>query len=135
MVQRAKDPVASASEKVNAALVHLKSEDRRRVLDASYALWVGLGTSPTGQALSTSVSSPTVPAASGGLAGGAVPQPEVFMDGRGPQSGVERVACLAYYLTRFRNKPKFKTKDIEDLNSEAHQSPILNARVVVDNAT
>lgn len=57
------------------------------------------------------------------------------MDEKAPKSGVERIACLAYYLTRYRTKTKFKTKDLEDLNSEAHQSKIPNAGVVADNAT
>ncbi len=136
MARRTKDPVALASEKINSALAPLKPDDRRRVLDASYALWGTLGMSPPRQGLGAGAGALPVPVPGGVLAtGGNVPQPEDFMDEKQPRSGVERMACLAYYLTRYRNKAKFKTKDLEDLNSEAHQGRIANARIIADNAT
>src|SRR5262249_48868523 len=58
------------------------------------------------------IAPPTVtPAAGagGGQAGaplvppGAVPTPEQFLSQKRAQLDVERVTCLAYYLTRFRN--------------------------------
>jgi len=47
---------------------------------------------------------------------------------------VERVACLAYYLTHYRSIPEFKTLDISKLNTEAAQPKFSNASVPVDNA-
>ena len=52
-----------------------------------------------------------------------------------PQTDVERVACLAYYLTHYRDIPHFKTSDITTLNTEAAQRKFSNAAVAVDNAT
>lgn len=130
-VAQGKDSVAAAAEKVNSALAPLKPEERRRVLDSAYALWGGSGPAPTPGTGPGPVPAP-LPVAAGG---GAAPSPGDFMDRKAPRTGVERIACLGYYLTRYRNKPKLKTKDLEDLNSEARQPPIPNAPVVADNAT
>jgi len=48
---------------------------------------------------------------------------------------VEKVACLAYYLTHYRDTPYFKTLDISKLNTEAAQVKFSNAAVAVENAT
>jgi hypothetical protein len=42
-----------------------------------------------------------------------------FMKAKRPQSDLERVACLAFYLTHMRKMPHFKTHDVEKLNVEA----------------
>jgi hypothetical protein len=52
-----------------------------------------------------------------------------------PKTDVERVACLAYYLTHYRDTPHFKTLDISKLNTEAAQVKFSNPTVAVDNAT
>src|SRR2546422_588109 len=44
--------------------------------------------------------------------------PKIFMASKKPQSSPERVACLAYYLTKYRNVAMFKTVDISKLNGE-----------------
>lgn len=51
-----------------------------------------------------------------------------------PQTDVERIACLAYYLTHYRDMPHFKTVDLSALNTEAAQPKFGNASVAVDNA-
>ena len=51
-----------------------------------------------------------------------------------PRTDVERVACLAYYLTHYANTPHFKTVDISRLNTEAAQIKFSNPTVSVDNA-
>lgn len=61
--------------------------------------------------------------------------PKDFIRDKVPQSDVERIACLAYYLTHYRNIPHFKTLDISTLNTEAAQPKLSNASVAVDNAT
>jgi hypothetical protein len=48
---------------------------------------------------------------------------------------VEKVACLAYYLTHYRDTPHFKTLDISKLNTEAALIKLSNPAVSVDNAT
>ena len=61
--------------------------------------------------------------------------PKEFVLQKQPRTDVERVACLAFYLTHYRNMPHFKTIDISKLNTEAAQSKMSNAAVAVDNAT
>ncbi len=60
--------------------------------------------------------------------------PKEFLRDKEPGTDVERVACLAYYLTHYRDTPHFKTVDISSLNVEAAQPKFSNASVAVDNA-
>jgi hypothetical protein len=52
-----------------------------------------------------------------------------------PRTDVERVACLAFYLTHYADTPHFKTLDLSRLNTEAAQPKFSNAAVSVENAT
>jgi hypothetical protein len=61
--------------------------------------------------------------------------PKEFMRDKRPNSDVERVACLAYYLAHYKDAPFFKTLDISSLNTEAAQPKFSNASVAVENAT
>jgi hypothetical protein len=61
--------------------------------------------------------------------------PKEFIMEKHPQTDVERVACLAYYLSHFRDIPHFKTIDISKLNTEAAQRKFANAAKTVDNAS
>ena len=61
--------------------------------------------------------------------------PKEFLFRKQPKTGVERVACLAYYLTHYRDTPHFKTIDISRLNTEAAQLKFSNAAHAVANAT
>jgi hypothetical protein len=61
--------------------------------------------------------------------------PKDFMSQKTPQTDVDRVACLAYYLTHFRNTRHFKTTDISLLNTEAAQMKLSNTAYAVINAT
>ena len=56
------------------------------------------------------------------------------MRDKAPQSNLERAACLAYYLTHYRDTPYFKTLDISALNTEAAQPKFSNASVAVEDA-
>ena len=47
--------------------------------------------------------------------------PKEFLLEKKPSTDVERVACLAYYLTHYRSTPHFKTLDLSKLNTEAAQ--------------
>ena len=61
--------------------------------------------------------------------------PKDFIFQKQPATDIERVACLAYYLTHFRSVPHFKTADINKLNTEAAQPRFSNASYAVSNAT
>ncbi len=61
--------------------------------------------------------------------------PKEFLVKKEPRTDVERVACLAYYLTQYKDQPHFKTLDISKLNTEAAQVKFANAANVVNNAT
>jgi hypothetical protein len=52
-----------------------------------------------------------------------------------PHTDVERVACLAYYLTHYNSQPHFKTVDVSRLNTEAAQIKFSNPAFAVVNAT
>jgi len=62
------------------------------------------------------------------------PSPKAFLLEKQPQTDVERVACLAFYLAHFRDMPHFKTVDISKLNSEAAQLKLSNTAYAVSNA-
>lgn len=62
-----------------------------------------------------------------------VPTPRDFISSKKPQSATERVACLAHYLTHYRDTPHFKTADIVALNVEAARHKFGNAPRDVDN--
>lgn len=60
--------------------------------------------------------------------------PKQFMLEKQPRTDVERLACLAYYLTHYRDTPQFKTIDLSKLNTEAAQRKFSNATVTAKNA-
>lgn len=63
-----------------------------------------------------------------------LPSPKEFLREKGPQSDVERLACLAYYLTHYRDTPEFKTLDLSKLNTEAAQQKFSNPSKSAGNA-
>jgi hypothetical protein len=60
--------------------------------------------------------------------------PKEFLIEKQPRTDVERIACLAFYLTRYRDTPHFKTLDISKLNTEAAQPKFSNAANATNNA-
>lgn len=61
--------------------------------------------------------------------------PKEFLRDKSPKTDIERIACLAYYLTHYRDTNHFKTVDLSTLNTEAAQPKLSNPAVAVDNAT
>jgi hypothetical protein len=60
--------------------------------------------------------------------------PKQFLFQKQPKTDIERVACLAYYLTHYRATTHFKTIDISQLNTEAAQVKFSNTAYAVVNA-
>jgi hypothetical protein len=63
------------------------------------------------------------------------PKPKQFLGEKQPRTDVERVACLAFYLTHYRDMPEFTTLDISKLNTEAAQRKLSNAAAALNNAS
>jgi hypothetical protein len=61
--------------------------------------------------------------------------PKTFLKEKRPITDVQRIACLAFYLTHGKNTPHFKTRDLTMLNTEAAGDKIGNATQAVKNAT
>lgn len=61
--------------------------------------------------------------------------PKDFLRDKAPKTAIERIICLGYYLTHYRDTPHFKTVDLSGLNTEAAQPKLSNPAVAVDNAT
>jgi hypothetical protein len=60
--------------------------------------------------------------------------PKEFLMEKKPSTDIERITCLAYYLTHNRNVREFKTEDLTGLNSEAQQIRFSNPSATARNA-
>lgn len=60
--------------------------------------------------------------------------PKQFLFEKRPQTDIERVTCLAFYATHYREMQHFKTLDLSKLNTEAAQIKLSNPNAAVDNA-
>jgi len=60
--------------------------------------------------------------------------PKDFLLQKDPKTNVERVACLAYYLTRYRDMKHFRTLDLSKINTEAAQPKFANTTYSLTNA-
>jgi hypothetical protein len=130
-----------ALQAIIAALRNLDQEARYRILESS-ATFLGIspvlsrgrdilgGPSTTGVA-GPSRSSPTFRAPFSEDTSMSVKD---FMMEKAPKTDVERVACLAYYLTHYKATPHFKTLDISQLNTDAAQPKFSNTGYSVNNA-
>lgn len=127
---------AAVLQRIIQELTPLAGESRHRILD-TVCTFFSVGRSADRGHVSSHDSSRT-PAASPStfrFSEGAAPSPKDFIRAKDPKTDVERVACLAYYLTHHRGTPHFKTKDISDLNTEAAQRRFSNTAFAVVNAT
>lgn len=128
--------MATVLAKVIADLGDLSSEEQQKLLE-TVATFFGLQVMPQGPAQTKGIKASTsvLPAPGGGFSEYRDLSPKEFIMQKQPRTDVERVACLAFYLTNYRNTPHFKTIDISKLNTDAAQSKLSNAHVAVDNAT
>jgi len=124
------DTLASALTQVLEILRRLEPEGRRRVIE-TVATFFQLAR-PLGQhPLEDSARSQS----SVSFSEDRSLSPKEFLLEKDAKTDVEKVACLAYYLTHYRGTPHFKTIDISKLNTEAAQIKFSNAAVAVNNAS
>ena len=60
--------------------------------------------------------------------------PKEFVAEKDPRTSIGRIACLAFYLTHYRDKRHFQTLDLSRLNTEAAQQKFTNATQTVKDA-
>lgn len=60
--------------------------------------------------------------------------PKEFLIEKRPRTDVERMACLAFYLTHYEDMQHFKTLDLSKLNTRAAQPKFTNSAQVAKNA-
>ena len=87
------------------------------------------GGAPTGGGSSL----PAGATVSGGVSDGQTPKQ--FLKLKMPKTDVQRIACLAHFLTQARSQSHFKTADLTKLNTEAGGTPFSNASLAVSNAS
>lgn len=119
------------------ALDHFDDESRLRLV-ASVLTFYGLRQHGVQATEPSPIAGPFSAALPGNSAGSfsedRTISPKEFLAQKRPETDIERAACLAYYLTHFRNTPQFKTLEISKLNTEAAQVKFSNAAYAVDNA-
>ena len=122
----------NAFNQIVSVLATLSSEAKERVIRAALT-FLGWGDrfGYTAEALSIGDS---VEGVRGSYSEDRTLSPKEFMLEKKPLTDVERVACLAYYLTHYRDTPHFKTLDLSKLNTEAAQVKFSNAAKAVNNA-
>jgi hypothetical protein len=119
---------------VTRLLEPLSDEDRAHVL-STIATWFRLPMSrPLATIHSTPLPSSVAISTDERFQGREEVSPKQFIGEKDPRTESERMACLAYYLTHFRDTPQFATNDLSRLNTEAAQRKFSNAAVTASNA-
>ena len=134
-----KSSPAEALKAVIETLDSLEASEKQWVLQSAANLWsVTLASGAPGAAAGSG--SGGVGGAAANLGSGANGQqvvnpqdPKSFIKLKNPQSETQRVTCLAYFLSNFRNTPAFKAKEIIALNTES-RGPAFNVPRAVNNA-
>ena len=125
----------TAFQQLADAVLPLKQELRERA-HAMLGAFLGVVT-PTGSPAEAGVSRPAGHRSPPPIriAPREPPSPKDFLFQKQPNTELERVACLAYYLAHYRDTKHFKTLDISKLNTEAAQRKFANPASTVNNAT
>lgn len=125
-------------QKVLSALQNLQPDARKRLLQ-TVATFFGIESIKSSRIIATEARliEPTYRSDKGlsSFSEDRAISPKEFLLEKQPRTDVERVACLAFYLTHYRDIPHFKTVDISKLNTEAAQRKFSNPSIAVDNAT
>src|SRR4051812_39926413 len=131
----AANPEFEALNRIIGALQPLDDEARRRIIDSAVTFLGIRGQFSSGSrhsAPSSSVSETSV--ANPPFSENTQMSSKEFLLEKQPRTDVERIACLAYYLTHYRGTPHFKTIDLSLLNTEAAQPKFANAANSANNA-
>lgn len=124
-----------AFQSIVAALNPLSDEARRKLLESAATLLGVVRTSAPRPLTDSSLSvAPIGRSTAAPFSANTEMSPKEFLFEKRPQTDVERIACLAYYLTHYREEPHFKTKDLSLLNTQAAQPKFSNATVSSNNA-
>jgi len=124
-----------ALQAVIAALRNLDHEARNRILDSA-ATFLGIARIPS-RTVATDFSSSALSGSSSQrspYSQDTAMSPKDFLAEKAPKTDVERIACLAYYLTHYRSTPHFKTLELSLLNTEAAQAKFSNTAYAANNA-
>ena len=135
MTDNTKNALLSAFNSILSVLSDFDEKDQKHIL-ASVSNWLQISDLVPQVALSQKATS--IPNASQSIANISLESdisPKEFLVEKEPESNAERVACLAYYLTHYRDTPHFKTGGIDALNTEAAQPKFSNPTVAVNNAS
>lgn len=116
------------------ALRPLSEDQRRRLLQTVLTFFAVDGRGSGGTHSAPAPVGPQLDRQTGAFSEDRTPSPKEFLAEKKPSTELERVACLAYYLTHYRDTPHFKTVDISKLNTEAAQIKFSNPARAVDNA-
>ena len=139
MSEKLKDEreIHQATQDITNRLLDFEDEDRRRIFRTALTFY-GLDF-PAQQATRphTQVSAPptTIDQRAPNFTEHTELSPKEFLFQKQSRTDIERIACLAYYLTHYRNTRHFKTIDLSRLNTEAAQIKFSNAAFSVVNAT
>lgn len=115
------------------ALQPLAGEARRRVLQAA-STFLRINPVPPALALESSSSHHPASPSHRPFSEAGTMSPKEFLLEKQPRTDVERIACLAFYLTHYRDTPHFKTLELSKLNTEAAQQKFANAANATNNA-
>lgn len=123
----------SALQAVIGALQPIDNDARQRILEsAATFLGISLHGASSRVAASAVGTSPTVSRMP--FSNDTEMSAKEFLMEKSPKTDVERIACLAYYLTHYRSTPHFKTLDLSVLNTEAAQPKFSNSAYSSNNA-
>jgi hypothetical protein len=122
-----------ALNQVIAALTPLDNDARRRIWESA-AVFLQIQLKPREAANLASTPSFTPSSTRPLFSDDLSMTPKEFLLEKQPRTDVERIACLAYYLTHYRGMPHFKTTDLSVLNTEAAQPRFANAANSANNA-
>ena len=115
-ISRDLDVDADVLAEVILSLKRLPPEKRERVIE-TVATFFGVGASTKSRDIGANAG-PFL------FSKDRTPSPKQFLTDKGPRNGHDRIMCLAYYLTHYRNLPTFSVLDISKLNAEAAQSKL-----------